>query len=152
MRIEILQKIGEVDGRVDEGSVGFERLLHGAEGYALQAVGLEDTALGVFADDGCDAVDAYLHGFLDKPFCAGVVLGRRDGNVEVEGSVVVVGNAFHYLDFAGRGVGVGDTGAAHGAVAAGDVELVAQLHAEDTDAVFRLLRREGGVWALGGVG
>ena len=152
MRIEILQKNGEVDGRVDEGSAGLQRLFHGAEGDALQAVGLEGAALGVVADDGCDAVDAYLDGFLDKPFHAGVVFGGGHGHVQLEGSGTIVRQSFGDLHLAGRGVGVDDAGPAHRAVAAGDIEFVARLHAEDTDAVFRLVGREGGVGALGGVG
>ena len=129
-----------------------QRLFHGAEGDALQAVGFEGAALGVVADDGCDAVDAYLDSFLDKPFHAGVVFGGGHGHVQLEGAGTVVGQAFGDLYLAGRGVGVDDAGPAHRAVAAGDIELVAQLHAEDTDAVFRLVGRECGVGALGGVG
>ena len=147
-----MQKNGEVDGWVDDGQGGLQRLFHGAEGDALQSVGLEGAALGVVADDGCDAVDAYLDGFLDKPFHAGVVFGGGHSHVQLEGTGTVVWQAFGDLHLAGRGVGVEDAGPAHRAVAAGDIEFVARLHAEDTDAVFRLVGREGGVGALGGVG
>ena len=118
----------------------------------MQAVGVEGETFGVPADDGGDAVDTYFDGFFDKPFKACVVFGGCHGDVELERAGIVVRQAFQYFNLAGRGVWVDNTGTAEGAVAAGDVEFVAELHAEDTDAVFRFVGRKSGVWALGGVG
>ena len=142
----------EAGGGVDGGGAGFERLLHGAEGYAVEPFGLEVHPLGVVAEEGGDAVDADFDGLLDQPFEAGGVLGGGYGEMEEEGTGLVVVQPFHYLHFAASLVGDGDAGTAHGPVAGGDPQLVARRHAEDTDAVFRLVGRKDGIGAVGVVG
>jgi len=146
------QEAGYGCGTVDEGQCGLERLFHGAEGYFVEAVEVEGGAFGVLADEGSDAVDANFDGFFDKPFEASVVFGGSHGYVEPVGPSAVVGCAFHYLHLAGGGVGVYHEGAAEGAVAGGDPQLVGGLQAKHADGVFGLVRREGGVGVFGVVG
>ena len=142
----------EGGGWVYERTRGFEGLFHSTECYLVQPVGLEGTALGMVAEDGGDAVDTYFDGFFDKPFESGVVLWRGYGNMQLEGASAVVGEAFDNLHLAGGGVGVGNESAAHDAVASGDPDFVAYIHAENPDAVFGLVGGQGGIGALGVVG
>ena len=101
----LAEEVDQLHRSVDNGAEGTERLLHGTEGQLVETFSFEGGTLGVVADDGGDAVDAYLDGFFDEPLEAGVVLGGGDGDVEAEGTGLVVGEPLDNLYFAAVGVG-----------------------------------------------
>lgn len=102
------------------GAIGFEGLLHGAFDDFLQSVGLEDASFGMVTDEWGDYVNAYLYGFLNKPFQTFVVFCGCYGNVEVVVAATIVGNTLCDSYGATFGVGLEYLGVAEGSKSVGE--------------------------------
>ena len=135
----LLEELSDGQGFVELGDGALVRLFGGAAQQALDALGLENAALGVVAEEGRDGVNADLRGLLGEPFEAVGVLRRADRHPEpVVVAAVILHPLVHVEDHAPRVV-VHDRAPIEQAAAVHDVDRVAAPVAQHANAMARFI-------------
>ena len=137
--VGLAEEVGDGRDFVELRDGALVRLLGGADQQALDALRLENLALGVVAEDGRDDIDADLRGLLGKPFETVDVLRRADGHAEPVVVAAVVLHPLVHVEEDGARIVVHDRAAVEHAVTVDHVDGVAAAVAQHPHAVARLV-------------